>query len=87
MDVCHNQQRHSASDPGVLDAGGRRIEIPTLIIRWGAGDLRDDWQGGGYRFCSFRCLAEWALAHAESHDGRVLVEGETPAGADDPVAA
>lgn len=53
---------------------GRRIEIPVLTVRWGGDDLRDDWSGG-YRFCSFGCLAKWAGEKAGMHDGHVLKDG------------
>jgi hypothetical protein len=66
---CHNPTRERHEIP----EGDRRVSL--VRIDWGKADLREGWEGE-YRFCSFRCLAEWAAEKADQHDGRVLVEGE-----------
>lgn len=68
--ICQNPSRptHEIAD------GGRKITLSALIV-WGQKDLRDDWSGG-YVFCSFQCLSEWAAARAGDHDGVVLREGD-----------
>ena len=66
----------SAAEAHKIPAGGRRITIPALSIRWGDKDIRDDWVGD-YTFCCFQCLAEWATEKSEQHDDRTLVEGDS----------
>lgn len=58
-----------------LPEGARRLTIDKLSVDWGDEDLRGEW-AGGYVFCSFGCMADWAKAKAAEHDGRTLVEGK-----------
>jgi hypothetical protein len=67
--LCNNpaRERHE-----IIHGEDRMISL--IRVDWGKNDLREDWEGE-YRWCSFRCMADWAQEKASQHDGHVLVEG------------
>jgi hypothetical protein len=70
---CHNPAR----PPHLIADGDRTLQV-AVTVQWGDKDLRDDWTGG-YVFCSYACLAEYAALRAADHDSVTLTEGANEA--------
>lgn len=62
MTTCYCKQ--------VIPAGARKIAF-AMDIDWGTNDDRDA-SGKHYDFCSFACVAQWAIDRAAAHDGHVI---------------
>lgn len=53
-----------------IQPGDRSITV-SIAINWGDDDQRAN-HAKDATFCSFACLARWALEKAEQHDDRVV---------------
>lgn len=68
-DVCQNPSR----DRHAIATGSRKLSL-VFTVDWGDDDLRATHEKP-LTFCSFRCLAGWASAKADEHDGTVVADG------------
>lgn len=58
-----------------IGEGERRIVV-SVVVDWGADDLRETPPAKTQAFHSFDCLALWAHDRAAQHDDVVVKEGE-----------
>lgn len=70
--VCHYTSGGAAERHEIQD-GGRRLDL-RFTVDWGADDVRESHEKP-LTFCSFGCLAAWAVERGDQHDGIVTQDG------------